>query len=184
MISLSRPSPPGLRRAPRGQGQDNEEGREETVVKLKTPLYHGTRCDNLSSILKAGLSKECEPIHNESVWRAGKEYIPGKGRRLSECGVYLTKYIDSAISYAFDATCGYDDEEHLDPNPDNACILKVKCLAKGARVGSDGFGDMMTNKNIPPECIEMVPKKKWEKAMHAKALERIAYAETQRGEQE
>lgn len=66
-------------------------------------------------------------------------------KKLSPTGVYLTKSIDSALYFGREASKSV-----------NVCVFEVTCLAKGARLGSDGWGDLMTDMPVPPECVRLL----------------------------
>lgn len=72
--------------------------------------------------------------------------------------MYLTDKIDRALAYAYDASKNAppEDLDYYPASPSNACIIRVKCLVKGAKLGPDGYGDLMTNKSVPPECVEVL----------------------------
>jgi hypothetical protein len=67
-------------------------------------------------------------------------------KKLAPTGVYLTKSIDSALYFGREASKSGD-----------VCVFEVTCLAKGARMGSDGWGDMMTDMPVPPGCVRSIP---------------------------
>lgn len=122
-------------------------------VKLKKPLYHGTNSKNIGSIKKYGLQFDYEPVHSETSKKR-------KGRMYKN-GVYVTDNIESSLLYAYDAS--KDAPAHMldmaDANEDNMCIIKINCIPKNAKVGSDGYGDLMINSEIPPKCIEILDTK-------------------------
>lgn len=107
--------------------------------------YHGTHCRRVKSIKKWGLGiMGDEPVHVET-----------RGRRPA---AYITDNIDSAKWYAYDASKEAPAEfiEYADPDLENICVVKIKCLAKGEKAVPDEYGDWMTFKPIPPKCIEKV----------------------------
>ena len=125
---------------------------------LRKPLYHGTRCDKIDSIKKSGLTIS-SPIHLESrEIEITKDKSWPYPPRMAEYGVYLTKDLDTAVLYAHDASkdCPPEFLEFCDSNPKNMCVVVINKLPKNAKLGSDGYGDLMTDKNIPPESISDV----------------------------
>lgn len=127
-------------------------------MKSKFPYYHGTQCKALASVLKQGLVvPERGGVHLESV--QDKERDPDMTEdRAFDRGIYLTETIEGALTYAFDASKDvppeYLEMDDFDVDFDNVCILEVVCLGKGAKVGPDGYGDLMTNKDIPASCLK------------------------------
>jgi len=109
---------------------------------LKTKLYHGTGCENVESISRDGLkiSNKESPWPEESEGRT--DY-----RKLAPTGVYLTTSIDNALYFGKEASRG-----------GNACVFEVSCIVDGARIGSDGWGDKMTDMPVPPSCVRLLPR--------------------------
>jgi len=144
-----------------------------TDKKIKFPLYHGTQCKGIQNILKHGLLIETENlVHMESI--QDEERDPDmKEERAFDRGVFLTSNMEGALRYAFDASKDIPPEwignrhveEETDADFNNACVLEITCLGKGAKIGSDGYGDLMTNKNIPVHCIKPLYRKDIEKIL-------------------
>jgi hypothetical protein len=142
-------------------------------MKTKFPLYHGTQCKAIPNILKYGLLVETENlVHRESV--QDEEHDPDmKEKRAFDRGIYLTDDLEGALRYAFDASKDIPPEwignrhieEETDADYDNTCVLQVNCFGKGAKVGLDGYGDLMTNKDIPAHCIKPLYRKDVEKKL-------------------
>jgi hypothetical protein len=72
--------------------------------------------------------------------------------------VYITDDIAKASSYAYDASKECDPRfvGRCHGNLDQMCIIKVDCIAEGAEIGPDGYGETMTNKDIPPDCLTVL----------------------------
>lgn len=96
-----------------------------------------------------------------------------KKKRAFKSGVYLTQSLEGALRYAFDASKDIPPEwlgsrhvvEETDVDYDNACVLQINKLPKGAKIGDDGYGDIMTDKAIPPEYITVLRRKDIEKLL-------------------
>ena len=139
------------------------------MVKKKFPLYHGCQCKSLASILKHGLLVPEEGItgvHLESFQDDEKDPDMTE-KRLSDRGIYLTRELEEALTYAFDASkdCPPELLDEYDADFDNTCVVQVNCLGKSAKIGSDGYGDLMTDKDIPISCLKPLRRKALEKAI-------------------
>jgi hypothetical protein len=107
---------------------------------LKNKLYHGTGCENKDVILRDGLKIS----ERESRWAEESEEKTDY-HKLARTGVYLTGGIDAALYFGREAS-----------KFDEPCIFEIKCLPDGARIGSDGWGNKMTDKSIPPNCLRLL----------------------------
>ena len=139
------------------------------MKKYNFPLYHGTRCKSLDSILKYGLLVPEEGdvgVHSESLQVEEKDPDMTEKRAFRR-GVSLTETLEGALTYAFDASkdCSPELLDEIDADFDNACVVQIDCLGKGAKIGSDGYGDLMTNKDIPIGCLKPLRRKDIEKAI-------------------
>ena len=119
-----------------------------TLRKLKTPLWHGTRKRDLSSIKVKGLLPGFYMRWGESDWEPGQVYL-GDEKRLSGKGVYLS--VSPKIALAFAA--GDPDDEYNETKKSDTVLIEIVAVPSNIKVGSDGFGELMTNGAIPPTCF-------------------------------
>ena len=126
--------------------------KEVGFKQLKTLLYHGTKRSLIDKILSDGLKTMKRPVHKESIKQKGiKE--GNNPPRIADYGVYLTSDLEGAMLYAYDASknCPPEFLEECDADLEDMCVVVIDKIPKNVKVGSDGFGDLMTNdKNIPP----------------------------------
>ena len=104
--------------------------------------YHGTHCERVKNIKNQGLRiAEFSSIHVEAF-----------GKKPA---VYLTKDLDAAIYYGYDASKDVPAEylEQAQADYKNICVIEINCLAKGEKAIPDGYGDFKTFKSIPSKCI-------------------------------
>ena len=127
--------------------------------KLEKPFYHGTACSKISRIKEEGLRSIDYPVHVETY-----NY---KNKRFAEEGVFITKNIETALTYAYDASkeCYPELLEVCSANEDNMCIVKIDKLPNDVDVGPDGYGDLMTNGDIPPSCIKILEPRELRKSL-------------------
>ena len=109
---------------------------------IAVKIYHGTGCENAGAISREGLKAS----GRESRWPE-ESMKTTDFEKLAPTGVYLTRSIDSALYFGREASRSGD-----------VCIFEVTCLANGARIGSDGWGDEMTDKPVPPGCLRLIPR--------------------------
>jgi hypothetical protein len=122
------------------------------LIKLKRPLWHGTRASVLKFIMKEGLHVgEGERGWDETNWKPGVAYL-GKHKRLASHGVYLTNRLASAIAFGQ----GNEDGEDTYVSKSQTAVIEIVALPSNVRLGHDGFGSYMTDHNIPPQCFGRV----------------------------
>jgi hypothetical protein len=133
---------------------------------LKKPLYHGTAMARLKGIREKGLLIGYS--HNHPETDDPRDSRGRKVKRSFKRGVFLTDDFDSAVYYAFDATKNIDPDElednpsivdYAEEEPEEAAIVIVKGVPDKAKIGKDGFGDVMVNQDIPPEYLEFLDSK-------------------------
>jgi len=140
------------------------------MINYKFPLYHGTQCKALDGIMNYGLlAEKGRPVHLESFQDEEKDPDMAEKRAFDQ-GVHLTRTLEGALTYAFDASkdCPPELLDKFDADFDNVCVVHVSCLGKGAKIGSDGYGDLMTDKDIPIGCLKFLKRKDLEKAVDDK----------------
>lgn len=139
---------------------------QTNTLEDKKTFYHGTSTVKLPLIKEKGLVVGGGArVHSESMdylldeeWKP-TSYIQNVPPRTAIDGVYLTKDIEDAMPYAWDASkdCPPQWLEICDGDWEKAAIVEVE-LPAGFKVGPDGFGDYMTeDQDIPPKYI----KKTW-----------------------
>jgi hypothetical protein len=121
--------------------------------KLERPLFHGTSCRNLSSILLLGLESERTPVHRETL-NPDEDYAE---ERAFERGVYMVEDIQDAVSYSYDASkdCDPEDLERCSADEEKMCVIEIFQLPEEVEIGSDGYGGLMSNDSIPSECLKV-----------------------------
>ena len=119
-----------------------------TLRKLQTPLWHGTRKKDIPNIKAKGLLPGFYMRWGESDWEHGQVYL-GKEKRLANHGVYLTAKPRVALAFAV----GDPDNEYNQTKKSDTAIIEIVALPSNLKVGSDGFGELMTNGAIPPSCF-------------------------------
>lgn len=101
----------------------------------RRPMYHGTSCTFAEEIMEKGLLIGCKPHHKEC-----------RGKK----GVFLTKLPYNAMMWGLQAT---KDEVNFG-DLQNICVFEVNCLVDDkAIIKTDGYGEWMTNKSVPPRCL-------------------------------
>jgi len=127
--------------------------------KLEKPLYHGTACSNVDSIWSLGLRSVEESVHRETDNPFDKTE-----ERAFEYGVYVTEDPEDVWFYAYDASKEVPAWmlERVEGDIENMCVIVIDKLpvtdvmGNEYKVGSDGYGDLMTNDDIPPRCIKEI----------------------------
>lgn len=107
--------------------------------KLRKPLYHGTSCRKISQIRIEGLK-----INNGSTPWAEEDWIETDEPKLTDRGVYLTEDFETAGYFASQRSFDSDD----------LCIVQINCVSQNTRIGSDGWGEKMTDNDIPAICLD------------------------------
>lgn len=131
---------------------------------MTNKYYHGTNCKVIPKIQKEGLlAGKTNPTQVQSL-----NPYDMKGKRLAKFGVYLTQDLEEAYKYGYESTRDavmeldgeYFEDEYAEADFDNICVIEIE-LPNYFKIGSDGYGALMTNKmDIPPNYIKKVYRRK------------------------
>ena len=118
---------------------------------LERSLWHGTRSVDLLSIMAKGLQVGHQSRWAESEWKVGVAYI-GNDKRLCDQGVYLADCVRTAMAFGQ----GDEDDEYSYVPKNKVVVIEIIFLPVDVRVGPDGFGQYMTDGDIPSNCFGRV----------------------------